>query len=57
MPLSLLYALPALAILLIVFLVVNRLRGLTFALVTTALTLVGLFALYVVMVSLIIGSM
>lgn len=57
MPLSLLYALPALAILLVVFLVVYRLRGLAFALAAAVLTFVGLFALYVGMVALVTGGM
>jgi len=50
MPLSLAYALLALAIVLIVFLVVNRVRGLGFALVSAIVAFMSMFALFVVMV-------
>jgi hypothetical protein len=53
MALSLVYAFLSLAILLTVFLVVNRLRGLTFALAATVLTFAGMFALFMCMVTLI----
>jgi len=57
MPLSLAYALLALAIVLIVFLVVNRVRGLGFALVAAVLTLMSMFALFVTMVMFITSRM
>ncbi len=50
MPLSLAYALLALAIVLIVFVVVDRVRGLTSALVAAVLTFMSMFALFVAMV-------
>jgi len=57
MPLSLAYALLALAIVLIVFLVVNRVRGLGFALIAAALTIMNMFALFVIMVMFVTSRM
>ena len=57
MPLSLAYALLALAIVLIVFLVVNRVRGLGFALIAAALTIMSMFALFVIMVMFVTSRM
>jgi len=57
MPLSLAYALLALAIVLIVFLVVNRVRGPRFALVAAVLTFMSMFALFVTMVMFITSRM
>ena len=57
MPLSLAYALLALAIVLIVFLVVNRVRGQRFALVAAVLTFMSMFALFVTMVMFITSRM
>jgi hypothetical protein len=57
MSLSLFYALPAFAIVLIVFLFVYRMRGLGFALVAGGLTFVTLFTLFVAMVMFITSRM
>lgn len=57
MALSLAFALLAFALVLIVFLVVYRMRGLGFALVAGALTFVTMFTLFVVMVMLITSRM
>ena len=53
MALSLVCGFFFLAILLAVFLVVNRLRGIAFALAATGLSFVGMIALYMCMVTLI----
>lgn len=57
MSLSLFYALPAFAIVLIVFLFVYRRRGMGFALVAGGLTFVTMFTLFVAMVMLITSRM
>ncbi len=57
MPLSLTYALLALAFVLIVFMIVNRVRGLRFALVAAGLTFMSMFALFVTMVMFITSRM
>ncbi len=50
LPLSLVYTCFALVILLVVFLVALRVRGLIFALAATGVTFVGLFALFATLV-------
>jgi hypothetical protein len=57
MALSLVFALLAFAIVLIVFLVVYRTRGLGFALVAGGLAVVTMFTLFVAMVMLITSRM
>ena len=49
MPLSIVYALVALAVVLIVFLVVYRLRGLGFALAAASLAFIGLCTFFLAM--------
>jgi hypothetical protein len=57
MPLSIVYALVALAVVLIVFLVVHRLRGLGFALAAASLAFIGLFAFFLAMAFVITSQM
>ena len=57
MPPSLTYALLALAIALIVFLVVSRVRGLGFALVSAIVAFMSMFGLFVVIVMLVTSRM
>lgn len=57
LPLSFIYTCAGLAVVLVVFVVAMRLRGLTFALAAAGLTLVGLVALFAAMVFLITWQM
>ncbi len=57
MPLSLAFGLLALAIVLIVFLVVYRMRGLEFALAAVVLTCMSMLALFVSMIMVITSRM
>ncbi len=57
MAFSLAFALLAIAVVLIVFLAAKRARGLRYALAAAAVVFIGVFALFVVMTTLITSSM